>query len=118
MASGKASVVRSLVVSWEAERRNPESRAAAKRPRPRRGPPTSHLSRRATDYPGPTPEIVPSPFATWPSMAARDGAPVSPNVDRGEEEQPDDVDEVPVPGRKLEAEVLLRRKVAEIGAEQ
>src|SRR5258706_12037026 len=34
--------------------------------------------------------------------------PCSPNVDAGEKEQPDHVDEMPVPGRRLEAEVLLR----------
>ena len=40
----------------------------------------------------------------------------APHVDRGEQEQPHDVDEVPVPGRELEAEVLGRREVAEVGA--
>src|SRR5580704_18927386 len=33
-------------------------------------------------------------------------------VEEGEEEKPDHVDEVPVPGRRLEAEVLGRREAA------
>ena len=36
----------------------------------------------------------------------------APDVDAGEEEQPDHVDEVPVPGSRLKAEVLLRREGA------
>ena len=35
------------------------------------------------------------------------GAPAAPDVDAEEQEQPDDVDEMPVPGRRLEAEMLL-----------
>ena len=42
----------------------------------------------------------------------------APDVDRHEQEQPDDVDEVPVPGGRLEAEMLLRREVAAQGAHQ
>ena len=34
------------------------------------------------------------------------------DVDKGEEEQPHDVNEVPVPGRELEAEMLLGRHAA------
>src|SRR3989304_8691946 len=36
----------------------------------------------------------------------------SPHIDAGEQEQPHHVDEVPVPGGSLEAEMLLRREVA------
>src|ERR1700737_667435 len=41
-----------------------------------------------------------------------------PDIDADEQEQPDHVDEVPVPGGELEAEMLLRREVAGIGASQ
>ena len=34
----------------------------------------------------------------------------APHIDAGEEEQPDDVDEMPVPGGRLEAEMLARGK--------
>src|SRR5690349_1358785 len=40
----------------------------------------------------------------------------APPVDADEEEQPDHVDEVPVPGRGLEAEVVRRREMALDGA--
>src|SRR5690606_40953629 len=40
------------------------------------------------------------------------------DVDEGEQEQPDHVDEVPVPGGRLEAEVLLRRELAGEQAQQ
>src|SRR5688572_11580124 len=46
------------------------------------------------------------------------GAPAAPHVDADEQEQPDHVDEVPVPGGCLEAEMLLGAEVAEIGADQ
>src|ERR671910_117033 len=39
-------------------------------------------------------------------------AAASPDIDAGEQEQPDHVDEVPVPSGGLEAEMLLRREVA------
>src|SRR5688500_15302294 len=39
------------------------------------------------------------------------GAPAAPDIDAKEEEQPDNVDEVPVPGRRLEAEMLTRREM-------
>src|SRR5581483_8454353 len=42
----------------------------------------------------------------------------APDVDADEQEQPDHVDEVPVPGGELEAEVLLRGEMAEIGSDQ
>ena len=43
-----------------------------------------------------------------PASAVDRRAPAAPDVDRHEQEQPDDVDEVPVPGGRLEAEMLLR----------
>src|SRR5580704_4472089 len=46
------------------------------------------------------------------------GAPRTPDIDAGEKEQPYDVDEVPIPGRELEAEMLFRRELAGIGADQ
>src|SRR5688572_7707203 len=46
------------------------------------------------------------------------GAPPAPHVDDDEQEQPDHVDEVPVPRRRLEPEVLARGEVAEVGAAQ
>src|SRR5690606_29445921 len=45
-------------------------------------------------------------------------APAAPDVDGEEEEEPDDVNEVPVPGGRLEAEMLLRREVAAHGADE
>src|SRR5262249_13104222 len=42
----------------------------------------------------------------------------TPNVGAGEEGDPHHVDEVPVPGRELETQVLRRREMAEIGADQ
>src|SRR5271166_5732724 len=42
----------------------------------------------------------------------------APDVDADEQEQPDHVDEVPVPGGEFEAEVLGRGVVAAIGADQ
>src|SRR3981081_2495586 len=36
---------------------------------------------------------------------------VPPDVDAGEQEQPDHVDEMPVPGGELEAEMLLRAEL-------
>src|SRR5438552_15255195 len=42
----------------------------------------------------------------------------TPNINAGKEEQPDDVDEMPVPGRGLEAEMLLGAEVALERAEQ
>ena len=44
--------------------------------------------------------------------------PAAPDVDGGEEEQPHHVDEVPVPGRRLEADMLVRGEVAEIDPQQ
>ena len=52
------------------------------------------------------------------SSAVDRRAPAAPDVDRDEQEQPHDVDEMPVPGRRLEAEMLLRREVALVGADQ
>ena len=45
-------------------------------------------------------------------------APRAPDIDAAEQEQPDDVDEVPVPCGELEAEVLLRRELAGVGAHE
>src|SRR5262249_57583994 len=42
----------------------------------------------------------------------------APDVDAGEQEQPHHVDEVPVPGAELKAEMLRRREMAEIDADQ
>src|SRR6516162_9043519 len=44
--------------------------------------------------------------------------PGAPHIDAGEQEQPDHVDKVPVPGGKLESEVLGGGEMAEIGADQ
>src|SRR5215475_13587813 len=57
------------------------------------------------------------------SVPAGDGAsgvsrPRAPDIDAGKQEQPHHVDEVPVPGGELEAEVLLRREMAQISADQ
>src|SRR5712692_10788360 len=41
-----------------------------------------------------------------------------PHIDAGEQEQPDHVDEMPVPGGKLEAEMLGRGEVSEKSADQ
>src|SRR5687768_57302 len=42
----------------------------------------------------------------------------APDIDAGEQEQPDHVDEVPVPGGELEAEMLGRRELAHVGTDQ
>src|SRR5437867_878195 len=42
----------------------------------------------------------------------------APHIDAGKQEQPHHVDEMPVPGAELEAEMLRRREVPEIGAGQ
>src|SRR5512134_896851 len=44
--------------------------------------------------------------------------PGTPYVNRGEQEQPHHIDEVPIPGGKLEAEMLLRREMAVERADQ
>src|SRR3546814_8295267 len=54
---------------------------------------------------------------TWLVRSDR-RAPAAPDIDDDEEEQPHDVNEVPVPGRRLEAEMLLRREMALVGAHQ
>src|SRR5574337_1969624 len=38
-------------------------------------------------------------------------SPGTPNIDAAEQEQPHDVDKVPIPGRKLEADVMARREL-------
>src|SRR5262245_63338200 len=73
----------------------------------------------ATGFPKQRGGIAPPPAADrWrrPSMGERRTA--TPDVDAGEQEQPDHVDEVPVPGGELEAEVLLRGELAGIGARE
>src|SRR5215203_5999866 len=45
-------------------------------------------------------------------------APAAPDVDGDEQEQPDDVDEMPVPGRCFKTEMLARREVAFVGTVQ
>src|SRR6516164_4814362 len=42
----------------------------------------------------------------------------APHIDAGEQEQPHHVDEVPVPGRELEAEMLVGLEVARVGPDQ
>src|SRR5688572_28691201 len=42
----------------------------------------------------------------------------APHVNENEQEQPDDVDEVPVPGRRLEPEMMVRLEMPEVGADQ
>ena len=56
--------------------------------------------------------------AAWAGSPRVRRAPAAPHVDRGEQEQPDDVDEVPVPGGRFEAEMLPGREVAAVGADQ
>src|SRR5947208_8743626 len=41
-----------------------------------------------------------------------------PHIDAGEQEQPDHVDEMPVPGGELGAEMLLRAELSKDGAQQ
>src|SRR6185295_5292172 len=45
-------------------------------------------------------------------------APAAPDVDAQEQEQPHHVDEMPVPGGRLEAEMLLRGEMPLVGADQ
>src|SRR5262249_35827908 len=52
------------------------------------------------------------------SAGAGEVGPLAPHITAGEEEQPHDVDEVPVPGGELEAEVLLGGELAVEGAHQ
>src|SRR5690348_10117120 len=47
-----------------------------------------------------------------------DGAAAAPPVDADEQEQPDDVDEVPVPRRRLEAEMVVRPEMPGACAEE
>src|SRR4051794_35172907 len=66
--------------------------------------------------PGP-PLLDPKPARSVRAVSHGLGA-VSPDIDAEEQEQPDHVDEMPVPGGELETEMLGRREVAGIGAEQ
>src|SRR5260221_14570624 len=57
-----------------------------------------------------------TPLSRRPGSLAG-GRAAAPPVDADEEEEPDDVDEMPVPGRRLEAEMVVRLEMAEIGPE-
>src|SRR5262249_12724977 len=49
----------------------------------------------------------------------RDARPArTPHINAGKQKDPDDVDEVPVPGGKLEAKMLRRREMSKIGTQQ
>src|SRR3712207_445965 len=61
---------------------------------------------------------APADFCPTSGLVAGSASAVAPYVDGGEEEKPHHVDEVPVPGRELEAQMLLGREVAAIGAQQ
>src|SRR3546814_5761735 len=45
-------------------------------------------------------------------------APATPHINDQEQEQPDNVDKVPVPGRSFKTEVLTRRKVSQMREDQ
>src|SRR5258708_6166925 len=83
---------RSSGVSFVIRRSSRMSSSARGRPTGR--PPRFETTRRASA------SVSPGDVRTGP-----------PDIDAGKQEQPDHVDEVPVPGRKLEAEVLLRREL-------
>ena len=62
---------------------------------------------------GPSPQLgqrqaSPASDGVAPAASAAVNAAPEDHVDEGEQEQPHHVDEVPVPGGRLEAEVLLR----------
>src|SRR6266545_5378601 len=49
----------------------------------------------------------------------RDARPArTPHINAGKQEDPDDVNEMPVPSGELEAEMLRRREMSEIGTKQ
>src|SRR3546814_13901444 len=55
----------------------------------------------------------------WRNLVRGDRrAPAAPDIDDDEEEQPHDVDEVPVPGGGFETEMLLRGEMTLIGAHE
>src|SRR5690606_22691004 len=55
---------------------------------------------------------LPVQFEELPRSARMDdGAVRAPDIDAGKEEEPHHVDEVPVPGGSLEAEMMLRREL-------
>src|SRR5688500_10177945 len=72
------------------------------------------------------PEMPPPPATAHLPSREREGrnssmrrrAPAAPDIDGDEQEQPHDVDEVPVPGGRLEPEMLLGGEVALVGADQ
>src|SRR5271168_71877 len=53
-----------------------------------------------------------------PRRAFNRRAPGPPDVDAAEQEQPDDVDKMPIPGCELESDVVARRELADPGAHQ
>src|SRR3546814_2833550 len=58
---------------------------------------------------------------SWPPSSVRSpgrSRAVTPPVDAAEQEQPHHVDEMPVPGRRLEAEMMVRGEVALHGAHE
>src|ERR1700704_3319618 len=58
-------------------------------------------------------------YRSWSLMAARPRSGTrSPHINASEQEQPDHVDEMPIPGRELKPEMLRRREMANIGADQ
>src|SRR3546814_15521156 len=58
-------------------------------------------------------------ISDWSSdVCSSDLAPAAPDIDDDEEEQPHDVDEVPVPGGGFETEMLLRGEMTLIGAHE
>ena len=139
----RTSSARSPRCPWRCRARRARRRSARPTRRRRQAPgspprPSSHSrpARRAGPAPGPGSR---SRRGCWPcgiGASIQEGRPraalqvgtqcpppparraAAPDVDAGEQEQPHHVDEVPVPGGELEAEMLLRREVARIGAEQ
>src|SRR5215472_19075618 len=67
--------------------------------------------------PRPPPCSTPAPCGLL-AHHAEPAAAGTPDINADKQEQPDHVDEVPVPGGELEAEVLLRREMPGIGAAQ
>ena len=70
---------------------------------------------RSPDWRGTSPALrapLPSLFATAALLNLGPARAPAPPVDADKEEEPHDVDEVPVPGRRLEAEMVVRLEVA------
>src|SRR5579883_2822198 len=107
----------------------PSPTSSARRSRPQAGQRGATVSRPWSTFPLPqrgqrqasaaaTGETAPpSPVTDGIAPSARElRARAAPPVDADEQEQPDHVDEVPVPGCGLEAEVMVRREVPLDGA--